>query len=48
MDINFDVERRVSTLQAHKDKSDTRVGIISSLVSALVGGIVGALTGGVR
>lgn len=44
-ETNFGVERRVSMLEAHKDKSNTRVSVISSLVSAVVGGIVGAFTG---
>ena len=46
--VNFDVERRVTTLQTHQDRSNTRVSIISTLVSSVVAAVVGAFAGGLK
>ena len=47
-ELNLNIQGRVSGLEAHRDKSDTRTGIISSIVSAVVGAVVGAISGGTQ
>ena len=47
-ELNLDVQGRVSSLEAHKGKSDIRAGTISSIVSAIVSTIVGVISGSTR
>lgn len=43
-ETNLTNENRLTRLESHKEKSDTRTATISSIVSAIVGGVVGALS----